>query len=301
MAGRSIQPEPPGPHPPRGDPRIGIALGSGGAKGFAHLAMLEALDDLGITAHLIAGCSMGAVMGALYASGLSARQILDEIARLAITRRDTLRGVLSERKIRRWMGMLDADFLRGGLLKSESILATLVETGLKESFEKLEIPFVVVAADFWEARAVVLDSGPLKPAVQASMAMPGIFSPVEIGGRVLIDGGTVDPVPYDLLMDSCDIVVAVDVNGGSAGEPGSVPGYFDTIFGSLQIMQKAMVEQDLAVRPPHIYINPELTDFRTLHFYKASEIYQHAQGAKEELKRRIGECLEAWNASPLSG
>ncbi len=285
------------PREPGRDPRVGIALGSGGAKGFAHLAMLEALDDLGITAHRIAGCSMGAVMGALYASGLSAKEIIEEIERLAITRDDTIRGVLAGRKIRRWLRMIDSDFLNGGLLKSEAIMATLVETGLRERFEDLAIPLAVVAADFWEGSVVVLDSGPLKPAVEASMAMPGVFAPVEIGGRVLIDGGTVNPVPYDVLMDSCDVVIAVDVNGGSGAEPGAVPGYFDTVFGSIQILQKAIVQQELEVRPPDIYINPQLTDFRTLHFYKAREIYMHSQEAKEELKQRIGECLEAWSRS----
>jgi NTE family protein len=275
-------------------PRIGIALGSGGAKGFAHVAMLEALDELGITPHRIAGCSIGAVMGALYASGLSAKQIVEEVERLAITRNDTMRNVLAHRKVRRWMELIDSDFLGGGLVKSEAIMATLTETGLRESFEDLAVPFGVVAADFWEGRAVVLDSGPLKPAVQASMAMPGVFKPVVLAGRVLIDGGTVNPVPYDILMDCCDIVIAVDVNGGSGAEPGSVPGYFDTIFGSIQIMQKAIVAQALATRPPHIYINPHLTDFRTLHFFKAAEIYEHAQAAKQELKQRIEKCVAVW-------
>ncbi len=79
-------------------PKIGIALGAGGAKGVAHIPMLEALDELGITPHRIAGCSIGAVMGALYASGLSAQEIKDKIARLAITRSDTMRGVFSDRR-----------------------------------------------------------------------------------------------------------------------------------------------------------------------------------------------------------
>lgn len=277
------------------DPKIGIALGSGGARGFAHIAMLEVLDDLGITAHRIAGCSIGAVMGALYASGLSAREIRDEISGLAIKRSDTMRGVVSTRKIQRWMEMLDADF-GGGLLKSESIMDTLLETGMREAFEDLTIPLVVVAADFWQGRSVILDSGPLKPAVQASMAMPGVFTPVELDGRVLVDGGAVNPVPYDLLMDSCDIVIAVDVNGGSVAEAGSVPGYFDTIFGSIQIMQQTIVEQELTTRPPDIYINPGLNEFRTLHFYKATRIYEHARAAKDELKEK----LEAALAGPRS-
>lgn len=292
MTQPSTQPEPGGPDGDDGaDPKIGIALGSGGAKGFAHVAMLEVLDDLGITAHRIAGCSIGAVMGALYASGLSAREIRDEISGLAITRRDTVRGVVSNRKLRRWMEMLDTDFGGGGLIKSESIMATLIESGMREHFEELTTPLAVVATDFWQGRSVVLDSGPLYPAVQASMAMPGVFTPVKLDGRVLIDGGAVNPVPWDLLTDSCDIVIAVDVNGGSAAEEGSMPGYFDTIFGSIQIMQKALVEQELSTRPPDIYINPELDGFRTLHFYKATTIYEEARTAQDELKRKLEAAL----------
>jgi NTE family protein len=272
-------------------PKIGIALGAGGAKGVAHIPMLEALDELGITPHRIAGCSIGAVMGALYASGLSAREIRDKVARLAITRNDTLRGMFSDKKIGKWMGMIDSDFRRGGLIKSESIMAELCEDRSCETFEELAIPLTVVATDFWEGRTVVLDSGPLKPAIQASMALPGLFTPVEIDGRVLIDGGTVNPVPYDVLREYCDVVIAIDINSGSTAERGSIPGYFSAIFGAIQIMQQAIVEQELRARPPDIYIKPELSDFRTLHYHKADEIYRQADAAKQELKRRLAERL----------
>ena len=110
---------------------------------------------------------------------------------------------------------------------------------------------------------------------------------------VLIDGGTVIPVPFNVLTDSCDLVIAVDINSGSPTEQGSVPGYFDTIFGSVQIMQQAIVERDIRTHPPDIYVKPELRGFRTLEFYKADEIYRQAQPAKEELKRKLTEKLES--------
>lgn len=278
-------------------PRVGIALGAGGAKGIAHVPMLEALDELGVVPHRVAGCSIGAVMGALYCSGLSGRAIRDKLETIAVTSDDSLRDVLAEKKLGRWMSMINPDLRRSGLIKSEAIMAALCHDRACETFEELAVPLAVVATDFWEGRSVVLDSGPLKPAVQASMALPGLFTPVELGGRVLIDGGTTNPLPYDLLMDSCDLVVAVDINTGSAAEPGSVPGYFATIFASVQIMQRAIVEQELRARPPHVFIRPQLQSFRTMHYYKAEEIYRQAQGAKEELKRRLGESLEAWFGS----
>jgi len=282
---------------PETQPKIGIALGAGGAKGIAHIPMLEALDELGVTPHRVAGCSIGAVIGALYASGLSAAEIKDKIARLAITRSDTMRGVFSDKKISKWWGMIDSDFRRSGLIKAESIMASLCDERSCETFEELPIPFAVVATDFWEGCSVVLDSGPLKPAVQASMALPGLFTPVELNGRVLIDGGTVNPVPFDILADSCDIVIAIDINSGSPAEPGSVPGYFNNLFGSIQIMQQAIVRRELEARRPDIYVKPELSDFRTLHFYKVDKIYQEAQAAKDELKRELAEKLSAWNRS----
>jgi len=202
-----------------------------------------------------------------------------------------VRGVFSDKKISKWLGMIDPDFRRSGLIKSESIMAELCEDRSCETFEELAIPLTVVATDFWERKAVVLDSGPLKPAIRASMALPGLFSPVELDGRVLIDGGTVNPVPYDVLSNSCDVVIAIDINSGSAAERGSVPGYFDTVFGSVQIMQQAIVEQELRARPPDIYIKPQLSDFRTLHYHKVDEIYQQADAAKQELKHKLVERL----------
>ena len=138
---------------------------------------------------------------------------------------------------------------------------------------------------------MVLDSGPLKPAVQASMALPGIFTPVERDGRVLIDGGTVNPLPYDVLMQSCDVVIAIDINTAKEVAPESVPGYFDTVFGSIQIMQQAIVDREIRANPPDIYIKPELHGIRTLQFNRADEVYRQAQPAKEELKRRLTEEL----------
>jgi len=282
----------PGPRP-----RIGIALGAGGAKGIAHIPMLEALDELGVRPHRIAGCSIGAVIGAMYASGRSAVDIRNDVARIAITRSDTVRGVLAERKLASWAGMIDPDFRRSGLLRAESIMAELCREGTCDRFEDLVIPLSVVATDFWERRPVVLDSGPLKPAVQASMALPGLFTPVEFGGRVLIDGGTTNPVPYDLLLGTCDLVIAVDINSGSPSAPGAVPGYFSTVFGSIQIMQQAIVERALETQPPDIYIKPRLHDFRTLHFHRVDAIYREAQPAKQELVRRLDAWLAGWRAT----
>ena len=273
-------------------PTVGIALGAGGAKGIAHIPMLEALDELGIIPHRIAGSSIGAVMGALYASGMTAQDIKNLVSHLAITKGNTFREVVKDRKIGKWMAMIDPDFGNGGLVNSGAVLDELCKDRPCTTFEELVIPLAVVATDFWKRRAVVLDSGPLKPAIQASMSLPGVFTPVELDGRVLIDGGTVNPLPYDLLIESCDIVVAVDINIAKEADPGSIPEYFDTIFGSIQILQQAIVEREIRAHPPDIYVKPELHNIRTLEFNRADEVYRLAQPAKENLKRRLAHELE---------
>ena len=279
-----------------GRPRVGIALGAGGAKGIAHIPMLEAIDELGIAPHRIAGCSIGAVIGALYASGMKAVEIKDTIAGLAITRSDTVRGVFAQRKLGTWMEMIDPDFRRSGLIKAESIMAQLCQERSCERFADLSVPLSVVATDFWRRTTVVLETGPLKPAIQASMALPGLFTPVKLDGRVLIDGGTTNPVPYDLLAESCDVVVAIDINSGSSIDTGDVPGYFSTLFGSIQVMQQAIVEKMLRLRPPDIYIRPELGGFRTLQFHRVDEIYRRAEPAKAELKKQLASKIASWRA-----
>ena len=125
--------------------KVGIALGAGGAKGIAHIPMLEVLDELGVTPHRIAGSSIGAVMGALYASGLEAIEIKELVAGLAITRADTVRGVFAQRKLNRWVEMIDPDFRRSGLIKAESIMARLCQERACEDFSDLAIPLTVVA------------------------------------------------------------------------------------------------------------------------------------------------------------
>jgi NTE family protein len=189
--------------------------------------------------------------------------------------------------------MIDPDFRHGGLLEGAAVLEGLCRDHDCGTFEELAIPLKVVATDFWGRRSVVLENGPLQTAVQASMALPGVFNPVEIDGRVYIDGGTMNPVPYDVLPEHCELVIAIDVNGGLETEGSSSPGYFDVVFGSIQMLQQAIVERQLDNQPPDISISLDLGEFRTLEFHKADKIYRHVQPAKEELKRRLTKELES--------
>ena len=153
------------------------------------------------------------------------------------------------------------------------------------TFEELEIPLRVVASDYWNREQVVFASGDLPSAVRASMALPGIFSAVEREGRILVDGGGVNPLPFDLLQDSCDAVVAVDVSGQLVPSERDQPGAFEALMGMYQIMSRSMVEARLRNAEPDLFLRPEIRDVRVLEFWKGPEIVAGAQ----EAKRR---CLE---------
>jgi NTE family protein len=163
---------------------------------------------------------------------------------------------------------------------------------MPERFEGLSIPFQVVATDFFNRCEAVYASGPLAPAVAGSMAIPGLIRPVELDGRLLIDGGAVNPLPYDLLFDRADIVIAVDVTFGALrGKKDPQP--FEAMFGAAQIMQGAITAQKLKARPPHMLIRPPVQQFRVLEFFRAAQILRACESAKEEFKRALAETIEA--------
>lgn len=267
--------------------KIGIALGGGGAKGLAHILMLQVLDELQLRPHRIAGTSIGAVMGALYASGMSGKAIQQLIDRLTVSKDESWWSGLFEEDVGRWWDIIEIELGRGGLLDTNGLANFLREIIPTTQFEDLNIPLKVVAADFWEREQVVFDNGNLIPALQASVAIPGLFSPVEHEGRVLVDGGLVNPVPYDLLFDECEVVIAIDVLGNRTPGADNKPGYFENTFNTFQIMQASIVREKLKHQPPHIYIRPELNNIRVLDFQRFEDIYQQTLPARNKLKRAL--------------
>jgi NTE family protein len=268
-------------------PRIGIALGAGGAKGLAHIPMLETLDELGIKPHCIAGSSFGAVIGALYASGLSGRKIREFISGLIISENERWPEALLRKDVLKWIDFIDPEIGKGGLIGSDSFIHYLYKALNSTRLEELSIPLKIVAADLWKREQIVLDSGDLPSAIKASMALPGLFSPVLLNGRLLVDGGTINPVPYDLLLDECDVVVAIDVMGRSSYSAITTPSFFETIFNSIHVLQQGIVNEKLQRHRPHIYIKPDIVDVRVLDFFEAETIYRQAEPAREQLRREL--------------
>jgi NTE family protein len=270
--------------------KIGIALGAGGAKGLAHIPMLEALDELGVVPVCIAGSSVGAVVGSLYATGMSGKEIRKLADRTLFGDEDSLTEALFSKETLEWIEYIDPAIGSGGLVKGEGLLKLLYENITTTRFEELKIPLSVVATDFWHWRERVYDKGMLLGAVKGSMAIPGFFAPVEYEGDILVDGGMVNPLPFDHLLDECDITVAVDV-GGTPPDGKGPPSYFDTIFSSFRIMQHAIMTQKLRNGRPDIYVKPDIRDVRTLEFYKSESIYKQALHAKEAFKRELEKAL----------
>ena len=266
--------------------KVGMALGGGGAKGLAHISMLEVLDELGIRPHMISGTSIGAIMGALYASGLSAREMREGIDELTASP-SSIKEFIDARQLPAWIEFIGVDLGRGSLLKVDRFLTELEKVIGVSTFEELPIALKVVASDFWARKEVVFESGPIIPAVAASFALPGIFRPVVLDGRVLVDGGSVNPLPYDLLLDECDIVVAIDVTGTRTPKEDLLPSYSETMFNTFQIAEKTILNEKMKARPPSIYIEPEIEDVRVLEFHKADQIHEQTRPARDRLRREL--------------
>jgi NTE family protein len=272
--------------------KLGIALGGGGAKGVAHVLMLEALEELSWQPYCIAGTSIGAIVGALYASGNSAKEMRDDLAGASFSVDGSIVDDIFTKDLSRWWDILDLNFHGKGLLDVKDFLARLASKLKVPTFEELAVQLRIVAADFWQREPIVFESGPLLPAVHASMALPGVFQPVQIDGRVLIDGGVVNPVPFDVLPEACDVVVAVDVIGQREPvDENPLPSFGDAIFNTVQIFEKSIVREKLQQSGPTIYIEPEITDIKVLEFFKAADVFRQAEPAKQKLKSELEKLL----------
>lgn len=280
------------------EPRIGLALGGGGAKGLAHIPVLETLDRAGARPHAIAGTSIGAVIGALYASGLSGAGIRALVDQFFVDKRTREEEIFPLPKSFRWLDFLDPAADSGGLLDTDDFIAFLGEQMPARRFRDLNIPLRIMTADLWSGEPVVLESGELLPAIQASIALPGIFPPVDLNGRTLVDGGVANPLPYNLLFDECDIVIAIDVSGDRTHNGDDELSFAGVLLHSFQIMSENILAGMLAQRQPDIYIKPDIHDVRVLEFYKAEQIFAAAQPAARNLETKLASAIRRFDTRP---
>ncbi len=267
--------------------RITLALGAGGARGLAHIVALEALDELGVKPAAIAGTSMGAIIGAAYAAGLPGRA-LRAFVLAAFRQRPRVVAKLLEARV----GKISELFSRVGvgnpvLVDGERILDLFWPEAVPDRFEALKIPLTVIATDYHLRSEVALSGGPLTPAVGASMAIPGLVRPVLLDSRVLIDGGAVNPLPYEHVRQAGGFVIAVDVCGVSFVSDTRIPEPVEAMFGASQILMSSVVQRMIERHPPDLIIRPDVGAFAGLDFFKAEDILTAADAIKDDIKRAL--------------
>jgi NTE family protein len=269
-------------------PKIGLALGGGGVRGLAHISVLEVLDDLDCKPSVIAGTSMGAIIGALYASGMSGKDIKKLVRQHLFSKDDRLRDVIDKRAdILKWVSSFSPAHARGGIIKADKFYNRLFGEISKTTFEELEIPLILIATDYWTAEEVVFKTGELLPAIKASAAIPVVLPPVSIGGRILVDGGVVNVVPYEHIMKLCDVTIAVDVSGTPTTHKHEVPTLIESALGTVRIMQTASLAAKMKLLQPDIFVRPGIHDVKLLDFNKVEDVFKQSEPAMEELRAKI--------------
>ena len=294
-------------------PRIGLALGSGSARGWSHIGIIDALAEAGIEADIVCGTSIGSLVGAAYVAG-----------RLA-----DLRGWVEKATWREIVALMDIRLSGGGVIDGSEVVRWLRGLGVDGPIESYAKRYVAVATDLATGREVWLERGPIYEAVRASIALPGILSPAKIDKNWLVDGGLSNPVPVSVCQAlGADVIIAVNLNGDLLGRrfasetssdttlpsqvpneflaavlkqlpPGlgaqatqiaqrllpqrpSTPGYFQVLANSINIMQDYVTRARLAGEPPHVMLAPRLRDIGLMEYNRAAEAIAEGQYCVEQ-------------------
>lgn len=285
---RSAQPVP--QRPEASIPELALVLGAGGARGLSHILVLEALDELGVRPGLIVGCSIGAIVGAAYAAGLSGAELREHVAQTFRDRARVIARLLDAR-----IGKFTDLMRRLGnpvLIDGERLLDLFWPEAVPDRFEDLSIPFAAIATDYHLHAEISLTSGPLTPAVAASLAIPGLVRPIVLDGRVLIDGGAINPLPYDRLLAPGRIVMAVDTSAPATISDTRIPEPLEAMVGVSQILTRTIVQRMIERHPPDILIRAGADGYGGLDFFRAQAILKSALPVKDEVKRRLTQALE---------
>lgn len=271
-------------------PTVAIAFGGGGARGLAHIHVIEALDELGIRPVAISGASIGAIMGGGMAAGLTGTEIRDHALATIGRRKEIINRLWSLRPTTFVQAMSNG--FRVGQFNIERILPVFLPEAVPKQFSDLPIPLTISATDYYGQSEHVCASGDLHQAMAASAAIPALFMPVRIDGRVMIDGGIYNPLPFDHLAGKADIVIAVDVVGGPEGDGETMPTRIDSLFGASQLMMQSIIAMKMKAHPPDILLRPEVNRFRVMDFLKAQDVLTASAGVKDQLKSALAKAIE---------
>ncbi|HHH35827.1 MAG TPA: patatin [Gammaproteobacteria bacterium] len=296
-------------------PRIGLALGSGSSRGWAHIGIIRELAACGIRPHVICGCSIGAIVGASHAAGR-----LDRLEAWVRT--------LSRRELARFF---ELDFTLSGFVDADRFRDFLRQHVCDDDLliESLPLPFATVSTQLETGREIWFTEGPVMHAVIASIALPGLFPPVRHLGHWLVDGGLVNPVPVSLCHAlGAEVVIAVNLNGDIVGKhfrpppaegrsrnqkgmlesfmdtikeysPGllgngraeSPPSLFEAIAGAVNITQDRITRSRMAGDPPEILLNPRLSHIGLLEFHRAAEAIDEGRACVRRARHAIDQLL----------
>ena len=306
--------------------KLGIALGGGGARGFAHLGVLKALRDEGIEFDVVAGTSIGALVGAVYAAGS-----LDELE-------DTARSI----SLKDIPLLMSPAWSKKGFFSGKSALELLNELIGCDLIEELPKRFAAVSADLKSGETVVFTEGNVHQAVRASISIPAVFTPVVIDDRILVDGGLVEPVPVEICKSlGADVVVAVDLFGqsldceqgaalsdlnerrmlpssistalgylnsisnklqltewlgGDSDDPHRAVNIIDIVEGTLAVSQRLLTAYRLCEHPPDLLIQPKVTDVGLLDFHRGDPVMEIGQTVARDSLPEIKRLLARENA-----
>mgnify|MGYP001046099637 CR=1 FL=1 len=277
--------------------KIGLALGSGSARGWAHIGVIRALEEQGIKPDIVTGCSIGSLVGAAYVGG----------------HLDILEDWVTELSFIDVVRLLDVK-MNGGLIEGDSLMGSFRDKIAQLNIEQLPMPYAAVATDLNTGREIWLQQGSLPAAVRASIALPGLFSPVELDSRWLVDGGLTNPVPVSLCRAmGADVIIAVNLNSDIVGkhlrekeeeitheerdlfaqmmdkinhslkdtrmsqwlkgmeQQRDIPGLFEVMASAINIMQDRITKSRMAGDPPDVLLSPRLGKLGLLEFDRAEE------------------------------
>src|SRR4029079_16928870 len=271
---------------------VALALGGGGARGLAHIIVAEALDEMGVKPIAIGGTSIGAVIGAGYAAGMSGREMRRYAIHIAHNRTDVMRRMMRSRagKLRNLFGGGLGDATR---LDAERLCEQFLPESLPEDFSGLSIPLTVIASDPFLRREVVFSTGPLRRALAASISLPTIMRPVEVDGQVLVDGGATNPLPFEHLCGRAEVIVAVYISGPISADRREVPNALECLYATVLVMTNSIISEKLRHGAPDLLLQPKVGSFRALGFLQASAILRAADPVKAEFKDKLTRLLEA--------
>lgn len=248
------------------------------------------MDEMGLRPSVISGTSIGALVGAGWAAGMSGAAIREHTIEVLGDMRS-----IAGRLWRTQMRGLRSMFLTGISLQLDATRVTeaFLPVGFTADFKDLRTPLYIIATDFRYWNQVVFDSGPLVPAIAASIAIPSMFRPVDHRGQLLVDGGVVNPLPLDAAAVDTDILIGIDVNGGPRIDVGlKLPSAIDVTLGSAQIMMHSLIAHYIAAYPPDVYLRPHLEEFGAYEFWRVREIIAVGDKEKDVFKRRVSEAME---------